>query len=32
MSLDKARPIKREWIDNVRITCKQAMVPFFFKQ
>ncbi|MGN7986120.1 DUF5131 family protein [Pedobacter sp. 22226] len=28
----KARPIKREWIDNIRIACEQATVPFFFKQ
>jgi protein gp37 len=27
-----ARPIEREWVENIRKQCKSAHVPFFFKQ
>jgi protein gp37 len=27
-----ARPIKQEWVTDIRDQCKQAGVPFFFKQ
>ncbi len=27
-----ARPIHLAWIENIRISCEQAAVPFFFKQ
>lgn len=27
-----ARPMKREWVINIREQCQQAGVPFFFKQ
>ena len=27
-----ARPIKREWIDRIRVDCDMLNVPFFFKQ
>lgn len=29
---NKARPIKKEWVDDIRINCVTAGVPFFFKQ
>ena len=28
----KARPMKKEWVENIQIQCKEANVPFFFKQ
>lgn len=28
----KARPMKQEWVVSIRDQCKQANVPFFFKQ
>ena len=28
----KARPMKPEWVDNVKRQCDQTAVPFFFKQ
>ncbi len=28
----KCRPMKPEWVLNIRRQCKQAQVPFFFKQ
>ncbi|XHR92368.1 DUF5131 family protein [Mucilaginibacter sp. UC70_90] len=28
----KARPIKKEWIDSIRIKCNKESVAFFFKQ
>jgi protein gp37 len=28
----KARPIKREWVVRIRDNCKEAGIPFFFKQ
>ena len=28
----KARPIKKEWVDTIRIKCKEKKVAFFFKQ
>lgn len=28
----KARPIKREWIEEIKMACEHANVPFFFKQ
>jgi protein gp37 len=28
----KARPIKREWVTDIRDQCLQANIPFFFKQ
>ena len=28
----KARPMKPEWVDNVKRQCDQTSVPFFFKQ
>ena len=28
----KARPMKPEWVDEIQIQCKEAGVPFFFKQ
>lgn len=28
----KARPMKREWVDNIKQQCDQADVAFFFKQ
>lgn len=27
-----ARPMKREWVESIQIQCKNANVPFFFKQ
>ncbi len=27
-----ARPMKKEWVENIRLQCKRANVPFFFKQ
>lgn len=27
-----ARPIKREWIEKIRLVCEQDSIPFFFKQ
>ena len=27
-----ARPIKKEWIENIKEQCQRAKVPFFFKQ
>lgn len=27
-----ARPLKREWVTDIRDQCQQARVPFFFKQ
>jgi protein gp37 len=27
-----ARPMEREWVINIRNQCRQAQVPFFFKQ
>lgn len=27
-----ARPMREEWVDNVRAQCRSARVPFFFKQ
>lgn len=27
-----ARPIKKEWVDEIRINCQKKKVPFFFKQ
>lgn len=27
-----ARPLKREWVTDIRDQCQQAKVPFFFKQ
>lgn len=28
----KARPIKEEWVQDIRLQCLEAGVPFFFKQ
>jgi protein gp37 len=28
----KARPMKEEWVNSIRQQCKQARIPFFFKQ
>ena len=28
----RARPMKRKWVVNIRRQCRQAKVPFFFKQ
>jgi protein gp37 len=28
----KAREMKEEWVEEIRIQCEQAKVPFFFKQ
>lgn len=28
----KARPLKKEWITNIKKQCKKSGVPFFFKQ
>ena len=28
----KARPMKREWVDNIKQQCDQVGVAFFFKQ
>ncbi|MEI9954909.1 MAG: phage Gp37/Gp68 family protein [Ferruginibacter sp.] len=28
----KARPVKKEWITDIQITCKKQKVAFFFKQ
>lgn len=28
----RARPVKREWVLEIKKQCKQAKVPFFFKQ
>ena len=28
----KARPMKRQWVDNIKYQCDQAGVAFFFKQ
>jgi protein gp37 len=27
-----ARPLKREWVRNIRSLCRKFKVPFFFKQ
>lgn len=27
-----ARPVKKEWVDDIRKQCKNGDVPFFFKQ
>lgn len=27
-----ARPMQKEWVDNIRLQCQAAKVPFFFKQ
>jgi protein gp37 len=27
-----ARPMKKEWVINIRNQCRRASVPFFFKQ
>src|SRR5262249_34723987 len=27
-----ARPMAREWVENIRAQCTQSKVPFFFKQ
>ncbi len=29
---NKARPMKKEWAENIRDQCKSQKVPFFFKQ
>ncbi|MFQ5628816.1 MAG: DUF5131 family protein [bacterium] len=29
---NKARPIKQEWVDDIRMNCSRSGVPFFFKQ
>lgn len=29
---NKARPLKKEWIDYIKLKCEAAVVPFFFKQ
>jgi protein gp37 len=28
----KARPMKAEWVNNIKVQCKEFDVPFFFKQ
>lgn len=28
----KARKMKQEWVEEIRVQCEQAKVPFFFKQ
>ena len=28
----KARPLKKEWVDDIKIKCEEYKVPFFFKQ
>lgn len=28
----KARPMEKEWVENIRVQCERANVPFFFKQ
>ena len=28
----RARPMRREWVDSLRVQCRAADVPFFFKQ
>ena len=28
----KARPMKEEWVLNIKEQCKESGVPFFFKQ
>ena len=28
----KARPMKKEWVEEIRIQCEESNVPFFFKQ
>lgn len=28
----KARPMEKEWVDSIHAQCRQAGVPFFFKQ
>lgn len=28
----KARPVYKEWIDFIRLSCKEQHIPFFFKQ
>ncbi|WP_285060065.1 DUF5131 family protein [Pedobacter ginsengisoli] len=28
----KARPLKKEWVDDIKIKCEEFRVPFFFKQ
>ena len=27
-----ARPIREEWVESIRLQCRRAQVPFFFKQ
>lgn len=28
----KARPLKKEWVDDIKVKCEASNVPFFFKQ
>ncbi|MNY31987.1 Phage protein Gp37/Gp68 [compost metagenome] len=28
----KARPLKKEWVDDIKVKCEASKVPFFFKQ
>ncbi|WP_316812901.1 phage Gp37/Gp68 family protein [Pedobacter heparinus] len=28
----KARPLKKEWVDDIKVKCEAYKVPFFFKQ
>lgn len=28
----KARPMKKEWVESIQVQCKEANIPFFFKQ
>lgn len=28
----KARPLKKQWVDNIRLQCENSKVAFFFKQ
>ena len=28
----KARPLKKEWVDDIKVKCETHKVPFFFKQ
>ena len=28
----KARPMEKEWVENIRAQCEKASIPFFFKQ
>ncbi|MBN1621850.1 MAG: DUF5131 family protein [Endomicrobiales bacterium] len=28
----KARPMKAEWVNSIKVKCKEGHVPFFFKQ